>query len=182
MSRWTMILAGLLFAGPVLAVETGRSAPPIKALDQDGKQWTLAGNLKDKHLVVYFYPAAMTGGCTKQACAYRDYNKADSPKFQVVGISGDAVKNLKWFQQAEQLNFTLLSDPDGAIAKAYGVPVKEGEKELTRTVDGNEVTLIRSATTSRWTFIIDPQGKVVYRAEQVKPLADLEDVLTFLKK
>ena len=181
--RPAVLLTGVivLFGSMVLAVEVGQQAPSFEAKDQDGNLWKLSGHLEKKHVVVYFYPAAMTGGCTKQACAYRDHYKDGETKFEVVGISGDPVQNLKWFQQAEGLNFTLLSDPDGAIAKAFGVPVKEGEKSITRTVNGEEVVLTRFATAARWTFIIDPEGKVAYRADQVKPLADLESVLEFLQ-
>lgn len=133
-------------------------------------------------MVIYFYPAAMTGGCTKQACNYRDHIKQTSdPTFEVVGISGDTPQNLKYFRQAEGLNFTLLSDPDGKIAKSFGVPVKTGEKSITRTVDGEKIELKRSATTARWTFIIDPKGKIVYRDTEVKALQDLERILAFLK-
>jgi peroxiredoxin Q/BCP len=174
----------LVFGATVLgtlAVEVGEKAPSIEAMDQDGMLWTLSEHLGDKHLVVYFYPAAMTGGCTKQACAYRDHRKDSDALFDVVGISGDPVQNLKWFQQSGGLNFTLLSDPDGSIAKAFGVPVREGEKSITRTVDGKEVELKRAVTPERWTYVIDPKGKVVYRADKVKPTADLDAVLGFLQ-
>jgi peroxiredoxin Q/BCP len=100
----------------------------------------------------------------------------------IVGISGDSPQNLKYFQQAEALNFTLLSDPEGAVAKAFGVPVTEQEKSITRTVEGKEVELTRSATAKRWTFIIDPAGKIVYRDDAVKATQDLQNVLAFLKK
>jgi peroxiredoxin Q/BCP len=164
-------------------VQVNDPAPVIKAMDQDGNPWVLSDHLGGKYLVVYFYPAAMTGGCTKQACAYRDYKKeASDLGFEVVGISADPVQNLKYFQTAERLNFTLLSDPDGAIAEAYGVPVRTGDKSIERTVDGKPVALHRSSTISRWTFIIDPQGKLVYRAEKVKPVEDLENVLAFLRQ
>lgn len=164
----------------VVAIDVGEKAPAITLVDQDGNGWNLSEHLGKKHVVVYFYPAAMTGGCTKQACSYRDYYKGESQLFEVVGISGDPVPNLKWFQQSENLNFTLLSDPDGTIAKAFGVPVKDGEKSIARTVDGKEVVLVRSTTTARWTFIIDPQGIVVYRDDKVKAPVDLEGVLTYL--
>jgi peroxiredoxin Q/BCP len=170
-------LATTLFAG----VSVNEMAPAIEAKDQDGNVWKLADHLKKKYLVVYFYPAAMTGGCTKQACSYRDYNKQGGERdLEVVGISGDPVQNLKYFQQAEQLNFTLLSDPAGAIAKAYGVPVREGEKSITRTVDGKEVTLDRANTAARWTFVIDQQGKIVYRDDKVKATADLDNIMAFI--
>lgn len=163
-------------------IEVGDSAPMFKALDQDNESWALSEKLGDKPLVIYFYPAAMTGGCTKQACAYRDYQMKENKSFNVVGISGDSVANLKWFQQAENLNFTLLSDLDGAVAKAFGVPVTAGEKTISRQVNGEDVELTRLVTTKRWTFILDADGKVVYRDDQVKALEDLSAVLEFLNK
>ena len=162
-------------------LEVGDTAPAFKAVDQDGNAWELSDHLDKKYLVVYFYPAAMTGGCTKQACSYRDHQATGSAEFDVVGISGDAVQSLKYFQIAENLNFTLLSDPDGAIAKAFGVPSRLGEGSIERTVDGKDVTLTRTATTSRWTFVVDSSGKVVYKAPQVKATEDLENVLAFIK-
>lgn len=163
------------------ALEKGAEVPLFSAKDQDGAAWKLEEHLGKKPIVVYFYPAAMTGGCTKQACSYRDHLKGEDPEFQVIGISGDAVQNLKWFQTAEQLNFPLLSDPAGSIAKSFGVPVKSGEKVIQRQVDGKEVELKRSATTSRWTFIIGPDGRIAYKSENVKATADLAEVLRFLK-
>ncbi|MDF7822545.1 redoxin domain-containing protein [Pontiellaceae bacterium B12227] len=161
----------------------GDPAPLFKAVDQDGKEWVLEDQLGKKPIVVYFYPAAMTGGCTKQACSYRDYvEQNDEPAFDVVGISGDTPENLKHFQQAEGLNFTLLSDPGGRIAKTFGVAVKDGEKSITRTIDGKEVELTRSATTMRWTFIIDPSGKIIYRDNKVNAVQDLQKVKSFLSE
>jgi peroxiredoxin len=162
--------------------KVGSPAPDFKAVDQDGKPWSLQDHLGGKHIVVYFYPAAMTGGCTKQACSYRDYiTKSEDPSFLVVGISGDTPEGLKHFQQTEVLNFTLLSDPGGSIAKTFGVPVKEGTKTIKRTIGDMKVELTRSATTARWTFIIDPSGKIIYRDTKVKAVQDLEQVLGFLQ-
>lgn len=173
--------AALISGATDLAV--GDKAPDFKAVDQDGKSWSLKEHLNDKPMVVYFYPAAMTGGCTKQACSYRDHlEQKENPGIQVVGISGDSPQNLKYFQQAENLNFTLLSDPDGTIAQAYGVPVRTGEKSIQRTVDGKEVELSRSSTASRWTFVINPQGKVLYVNTKVNAGNDAQSVLAFLKQ
>ena len=169
-----------LAAASLGEVTVGDPAPAIEAPDQDGKTWKLGDHLNKKYLVVYFYPAAMTGGCTKQACSYRDYKQDGDAIFEVVGISGDPIQNLKHFQQAENLNFTLLSDPNGSIAKAYGVPVKEGEKSITRTIDEKEVTLARASTVSRWTFVIDQQGSVIYREDKVNATADLSNILEFI--
>jgi peroxiredoxin Q/BCP len=177
----TALLLTLLMTGSLYAdAAVGEKAPAIEAKNQDGNVWKLSDHLNKKYLVVYFYPAAMTGGCTKQACSYRDYLQDGGEAFEIVGISGDPVENLKYFQQAEQLNFTLLSDPDGAIAKAYGVPVREGEKSIKRTVDGKDVTLNRTSTASRWTFVIDQQGRILYRDDKVKATADLSNILEFI--
>jgi peroxiredoxin Q/BCP len=174
----TLALSLTAYAGELTV---GEKAPDFKAVDQDGTSWALQKHLGGKYIVVYFYPAAMTGGCTKQACSYRDHIKqvGDLP-FEVIGISGDTPQNLNYFRQAEGLNFTLLSDPQGDIAKAFGVPVKGGEKSITRTVGGKEVELNRSSTPARWTFIIDPSGSIVYKNPQVNAAQDLDDVLLFL--
>ena len=151
-------------------------------LDEFGKLWKSTDVVGKAYLVVYFYPAAMTGGCTKQACAFRDDKQAllDAGA-QVVGISGDKVKNLKYFQQVHNLNFTLLSDADGSIAKKFGVPTRKGGS-IKRTIDGKEVTLIRDITASRWTFIIDKAGKIVFKETKVNAANDSKAVLDFLKK
>lgn len=163
-------------------LQLGDKAPSFNAMDQDNKPWSLAAHVGEKYLVLYFYPAAMTGGCTKQACSYRDYVKSDADStIEIVGISGDTPQSLKYFQQAEQLNFTLLSDPDGAIAKMFGVPVRTGEKSIKRTVESQEVELSRSATASRWTFIVDQHGKVVYRDTAVKAANDRSTVVQFIR-
>lgn len=164
-------------------LQVGDRAPAFQAKNQEGKPWKLEEHVGAKYVVLYFYPAAMTGGCTKQACSYRDHkNKAGGLDIEIVGISGDTPESLKFFQQANQLNFTLLSDPDGAIAKKYGVPVREGQKSIQRTVDGKEVTLERSNTAARWTFIIDRQGKIIYRDIKVKATEDLNNIMEFIQK
>jgi peroxiredoxin Q/BCP len=178
---WFLIVALIGLTATAAELSVGDAAPVFSALDQDGNAWTLKDHLGGKPLVVYFYPAAMTGGCTKQACSYRDYIKESAdPDFTVVGISGDVPENLRVFKKAENLNFTLLSDADGSIANAFGVPVSSGEKTITRTVDGKEVELTRAATIKRWTFVIDPQGKIIYRDNQVKATEDLANILKFL--
>ena len=185
MKKHALLIAALAFGLAAIAgeISIGDEAPSFKAVDQDGKPWSLKEHLGGKYLVVYFYPAAMTGGCTKQACSYRDHmNTIKDPAFQIVGVSGDTPQNLKYFKQAEALNFTLLSDPDGAVAKAFGVPVTVEKKTITRAVDGKEVELTRSATAKRWTFIIDPAGKIVYRDDKVKATEDLNNVISFLEK
>ena len=123
----------------------------------------------------------MTGGCTKEACTYRDFKSdIESTDAMVVGISGDNVDGLKVFKKANNLNFPLLADPTGKIAKKFGVPTREGGS-ITREVDGKNFELVRGVTASRWTFIIDKNGKIVYKNENVDPVKDPEQVLNFIK-
>jgi len=102
----------------------GDPAPTFTATDQDGHLWKSSDWIGKKYLIVYFYPAAMTGGCTKQACAFRDdVDKLKLKDAVVVGVSGYAPEDLKVFQQTYELNFDLLADYNGMIAKAFGVPM-----------------------------------------------------------
>lgn len=160
----------------------GDKAPTFEAKDANGKDWKSSDYIGKKILVVYFYPAAMTGGCTKQACSFRD-DKKDLMDLgaEVVGISGDRVSNLKIFKKVHNLNFILLSDNTGTIAKKFGVPMKEGGS-IKRTVDGQEITMTRDVTTSRWTFIIDKEGNIIYKNTKVNAANDSEDVFAFIKK
>ncbi|MEX2371720.1 MAG: peroxiredoxin [Bacteroidales bacterium] len=163
-------------------LNVGDKVDNFEAKAENGKIWKSKKVIGKKNLVVYFYPAAMTGGCTKQACAYRDaMDDLSSVDAEVVGISGDEVKNLKLFKQAHNLNFTLLSDPDGGIARMFGVPVTEGNKSIEREVEGTIHTLTRGLTTSRWTFIIGKQGKVIYKSTDVNAAEDSKAVLGVLK-
>ncbi len=163
-------------------LEVGDKVPDFKAKADDGSTWNSENNIGDKFLVVYFYPAAMTGGCTKQACAYRDLKSdIESENATIVGVSGDNVDGLKQFKEAYDLNFTLISDESGKIAKIFGVPLKEGGK-VTKEVNGITYNLERGSTASRWTYIIGKDGKVVYKSENVDASKDSEQVLNFLKK
>lgn len=160
----------------------GDKAPVFKTLADDGTTWDVKDYMGEKYIVVYFYPAAMTGGCTKQACAYRDLKTdMESADAIVVGVSGDNVEGLKLFKKAEGLNFTLLSDESGEIAGKFGVPTRDGGK-VTKEIGGQSFDLIRGITASRWTFIIDKKGNIVYKNEQVDATKDTEEVLNFIKQ
>jgi len=162
-------------------LSVGDRAPQFKAPADDGSSWDISKFLGKNYIVVYFYPAAMTGGCTKQACSYRDHrDDLQAEGIVVVGISGDKVENLKLFKQAENLNFTLLSDEKGEIAKMFGVPAGEGGA-IKRTVGGYEHELFRGVTARRWTFIVGKDGKIIYKNEAVNAEKDTEEVLDFIK-
>ncbi len=159
----------------------GDTIPAFQAMDDNGNLWKSQEHTGDKALVVYFYPAAMTGGCTKQACAFRDHKaELEEAGASVVGISGDDVKNLEYFKDANNLNFTLLSDSEGKIAETFGVPTRDGGS-IEREIDGKKVTLKRNVTTSRWTFILDKNNKLVYKNTEVNAAMDSEQVLEFIK-
>jgi peroxiredoxin Q/BCP len=164
-----------------ITLNIGDKAPDISLNDQDGNLWRINEYLRKKNIVVYFYPAAMTGGCTAQACSYRD-SKSDleGQDIIVVGISSDAVAGLKVFQQAHQLNFSLLSDATGEIARKYGVPLEEGGT-IQRKVGENEISLERSYSAYRWTFIIDKEGKIAYKDMEVDAAKDSQNILNFFK-
>jgi thioredoxin-dependent peroxiredoxin len=175
-----LVLTSISLSGQT-GLKIGDKAPDIKAPADNGSTWDSKEFIGRKYIVVYFYPAAMTGGCTKQACSYRDHrDDLKSAGVEVVGISGDRIENLKLFKQAENLNFTLLSDEKGDIAKAFGVPVSDGGS-IKRTVEGSEHELVRGVTAKRWTFIVGKDGKIIYRNESVNPEKDTEEVLNFIK-
>jgi peroxiredoxin Q/BCP len=182
----TLPVCGLLFmssadaADESVDLKVGDAAPAFEAKTDEGKAWKSADRA-DKTLVVYFYPAAMTGGCTKQACAYRDdREKLVEKGIEVVGVSGDNPAGLALFKKAEKLNSTLLSDPDGAVAKKFGVPLGEGGK-IEREVDGQKHTLERGVSAKRWTFVIRG-GKVVYKNTTVDAAGDSKAILAFIDK
>jgi peroxiredoxin Q/BCP len=165
---------------PALAV--GDQAPAFNANTHTGDLWQSEdGAGRGRYLVIYFYPAAMTGGCTRQACSYRDH-AADMAGLdvEVVGISADPVNNLKIFRDAHNLNFTLLSDVNGDIARRFGVPISKGGTFAT-TIEGKEVTLKRPYTFARWTFILDPTGKVLYKDTTVDAPTDPDKTIDFLR-
>ncbi|MFP5252344.1 MAG: peroxiredoxin [Actinomycetes bacterium] len=100
----------------------GAIAPDFELPDQDGKPVSLSALLLDGPVVLFFYPAAMTAGCTKEACHFRDLAaEFAAVGTRRVGISTDTVDRQKKFVGANGLDFTLLSDADGAVATAYGV-------------------------------------------------------------
>ena len=179
----TIVLSALtisMFAQNENELKIGDQVPEFSGTDDTGANWK-SSKVKSDFLVVYFYPAAMTGGCTAQACAYRD-DKATFDKMgaAIIGISGDEVKNLKYFKESSQLNFPLISDSDGAISKTFGVPIKEGGS-ITREIAGENYLLTRGITASRWTFVLDKDRKIIYKNAEVNAAEDSKNVLEVIK-
>jgi thioredoxin-dependent peroxiredoxin len=137
-------------------LQPGDRAPEFTLPDADGKEVSLA-DLRGRKVIVYFYPAASTPGCTKQACDFRDnLNSLKSAGYAVLGISPDAPAKQARFRDEESVNFPLLCDPSREVLEAYGA---YGEKQLYgKTVTG----VLRS------TFVIDENGTVEQAQYNVK--------------
>ncbi len=164
-------------------VKVGDPAPVFESTDDQGNAWKSADHVGKKVLVVYFYPADLTGGCTKQACSYRDdMSKLTEKGVEVVGISGDSGKNHEVFKKVHKLNFTLLADEDGSVAKKFGVTVGKGGDFPTKDADGNPIVLKRGVTANRWTFVINKDGKVIYKNTKVNPTQDSKQILELVEK
>lgn len=134
----------------------GDPAPDFTLPDADGKPVSLRDH-RGRKVVVYFYPAAMTGGCTKQACDFRDnQGELAGAGYDVLGISPDQPAKLARFRDAEGLTFPLLSDPDRLVLAAYGV---YGEKV---SYGKKTVGVIRS------TFVVDADGVIEQALYNVK--------------
>ncbi len=137
-------------------LSAGDEAPGFTLPDAGGKRVSLS-SLRGQQVIVYFYPAAMTPGCTKEACDFRDSLAAlAAAGTTVLGISPDAPAKLAKFRDRDGLNFPLLSDPDFAVHQAYGA---YGEKML---YGKKKTGVIRS------TFVIGPDGTVTRAYYNVK--------------
>ncbi len=135
---------------------TGDPAPDF-TLPTDTDETVTLSDLRGRKVIVYFYPAAMTPGCTKQACDFSDsLDSLRGAGFEVLGVSKDAPAKLAKFRERDGLSITLLSDPDLAAHRAYGA---YGEKKLYgKVVEG----VLRS------TFVVDEEGKVALAQYNVK--------------
>jgi peroxiredoxin Q/BCP len=140
----------------------GDEAPDFTLPDADGNPVSLSA-YRGQRVIVYFYPAAMTPGCTKQACDFTESRPAlEKVGLAVLGISPDAPAKLARFREKEGITFPLLSDPDKSVLAAYGA---YGEKmNYGKTIMG----VIRS------TFVVDPDGKIEKAYYAVKATGHVE--------
>jgi len=161
----------------------GDPAPTFEGTDDQGQPWKSADRVGKKYVVVYFYPGDFTPGCIKQAQSFRDnMNRLAAKGVEVVGISGDGVKTHERFKKAQKLNFTLLADEQGVLAKKFGVPVGKGGRVRIKDAKGELVTIERVVTTARWTFVIGKDGKIAYKNTKVNPVLDSKQVAEFIEK
>lgn len=150
-------------------LKVGENAPHFTLLNQNNEAVSLT-QFQGKKVLVYFYPKALTPGCTTQACGLRD-SKAELENLGVVilGISPDSPKKVAQFIEKKELNFTLLSDEEHLVAEQFGV---WGEKKfMGRTFDGIH----------RISFLIDEQGKIAQVFDKFKTTDHHQVVLDYLK-
>lgn len=151
-------------------LEAGAAAPEFSLQDQNGNTVSLSQFKGKNKVLVYFYPKAMTPGCTTQACSLRDSKaELDALNTVVLGLSPDPVKKLKGFEEKKELNFTLLSDEDHAVADAFGVwgPKKFMGKEF----DGIH----------RLSFLVDENGVIEHVFNKFKTKDHHDVVINYLK-
>ena len=133
-------------------IAEGKAAPDFTAQAHDGTSIQPSA-LKGKHVVLYFYPRDETPGCTKEACAFRDaWKDLEAAGVVLVGISTDPLESHKKFAEHHKLPFHLISDADGTIAKAYGVPNRLGflaRHTIVIGPDGNVKKIYRSVDVSK---------------------------------
>ncbi len=138
-------------------VDVGSPAPTLRAIAHNGTTVDLA-ELRGRTVVVYFYPRDETPGCTTEACSFRDaWESLDKRKVVLLGVSSDNVESHRDFAKHHRLPFLLLSDADGRIAQAFGVPRVLG-------------------FTARQTFIIGPSGLITHVHRNVDPLTHAAEI------
>ncbi|MCI5764257.1 thioredoxin-dependent thiol peroxidase [Actinobacillus porcinus] len=150
-------------------LKQGEKAPHFSLLNQHNETVSLA-DFSGKKVLVYFYPKALTPGCTTQACGLRDIKaELDALNTVVIGISPDAPKKLANFEDKKALNFTLLSDEDHQVAEQFGV---WGEKKfMGRVYDG----------VHRISFLVDENGVIEHVFDKFKTGEHADVVLDYLK-
>lgn len=150
-------------------IEPGTEAPDFTLTTHDGDPLTLS-SLRGRLVVLYFYPRDDTPGCTKEACGFRDIEKQLTQAGAIVlGVSPDSPESHARFREKYSLPFTLLADPDHAVAERYGA---WREKNMYGK---------KSLGIARSTFLIDPTGRVAKIFKAVKTAVHAEQVLTAIE-
>jgi peroxiredoxin Q/BCP len=166
-----LLLASLLLSTATIFAEmpkAGDTAPPFEGQNQDGKTVKLADFAGKKIVLLYFYPKDFTGGCTKEACGFRDrMDELQTNNVAVIGVSFDSAESHKKFIEQYKLNFTLLADTDGTITKAYAV----------------KMPMMNMA--KRVSFLIGTDGKILHVTDAMNPQTHFDEMqaaLAGLKK
>lgn len=150
-------------------LKVGDKAPQFTLKSDKGTEVSLSQFLGKKDIILYFYPKDNTSGCTTEACSFRDnLPRIENKSAVVLGVSPDSVKSHQGFIQKQNLNFTLLSDPEHKVAEVYGA---WGEKSM---YGKKYMGILRT------TFVIGKDGKIKKVFEKVKPEGHAEEVLDIL--
>jgi peroxiredoxin Q/BCP len=162
------VILGFATAAVAAMPKAGDKAPLFTGQDQDGKTVNLADFLGKKNVLLYFYPKDFTGGCTKEACGFRDrLGELQKDNVEVIGVSFDSAASHKQFIGKYNLNFPLLADSDGKIADAYGVRM-EGKNMAKRV-----------------SFLIGTDGKIIHVTDSGNPdvhFSEMQAAIAGLKK
>jgi thioredoxin-dependent peroxiredoxin len=179
-----LVAVALVGGGFVFAADkkgganVGDKAPSFQATDDEMNVWKASDHVGKKVIVLYFYPADFTGGCTKQACGFRDNLKDLSDKnVEVVGVSGDSATTHGMFKKAENLGFTLLADEKGTLAKQFGIQPGKGGK-----INHDGQTLVRGVTIPRVTVIIGLDGTIAAKYPVTDAAGDSKKALEIIQK
>lgn len=150
--------------GPGGLLEPGTPAPDFMAQDQNGEVRQLRILNRDRPVVLFFYPRDGTPGCTREACAFRDaWDRLQATGAIVVGVSTDDVESHARFASEHELPFPLLSDPDGHVLRAYGVPSRLG-------------------MAARVTYVIGADGRIARVFPEVDPAVHADEVIAALSE
>ncbi len=171
MYKFSLLLLGFILFIQCKSQKTkrigiGDPIPEIVLLDQNAKRINVSDDIDRQVMVIYFYPKDDTPGCTKEACKFRDeFEVFSNLNTKVIGISGDDVASHKAFADKYHLPFTLLSDTDNKVRKAFGVP-----------------SFGAGLIPGRVTYIVDKKGMVVYVFNSMKePEKHIEKALEIIK-
>ena len=197
-TRWLMIACVLAAGGvnqaadepkpaaPAMGLAEGDAVPAFESTDEQSQPWKSADRIGKKVVVLYFYPGDFTGGCVKQAQAYREgLTNIEKLGVELVGVSGDEVATHKLFKETYGLKHALLADPKGELAKLVGVPASAGSRVTPTGADrkplldaeGKRMILQRATTLARWTVVIGRDGKIASIRKIVNPVTDSAEVL-----
>ena len=150
-------------------LKVGDKAPDFKVMSDEGEEVSLSDFLKKADVILYFYPKDNTPGCTKEACSFRDnIPEFESKNAVILGVSPDSVKSHQNFINKQNLNFTLLSDPEHRVAELYGA---WGEKSM---YGKKYMGILRT------TFVIGQDGKIKHVFDKVKAAGHALEVLNIL--
>lgn len=153
-----------------VSLTAGQQAPDFTLTAEDGSSVSLH-DFRGKQVVIYFYPAAMTSGCTTQACDFRDnLERLNAMGYQVLGISHDSLEKLREFKAHDHLTFPLLSDEDLTVHYRYGA---YGERNAYGTITQG---VLRS------TFVVNEEGTLIFARYNVKATGHVDMLIRELNK